>query len=192
MWCHTDGVSHPEPPVAETLVFLDRKEQGRLPVRNLSGGLVAQIATSWTGVSFTAVDDTARPLCAGSARAFGLSRRWSATTPAGVGLLAITNSVWRSRAQLTLASGETFVLRGSTWRRDFVVTDTAGATVLSVTPRAPALSLRPYEFAVQPNARRFNLAEIVALVQIWRMVRKNDDTAAAAGAVAAGVAATSA
>ena len=70
-----------------------------------------------------------------------------------------------------------------------MVTDAEGATVLSVTPRAPALSLRPYEFAVQPNARRFNLAEIVALVQIWRMVRKNDD-AAAASVVAAGVAVT--
>ena len=62
--------------------------------------------------------------------------------------------------------------------------------MLAATPRTSALSLRPYDFAVRQSQGGFSLPEIVALVQIWRMVRKSED-AAAAGAVTAGVAATS-
>ena len=175
---------------SDFLVFPDRKRHGRFPVRDADNRVVAEISTSWTGLSFVAVHGTGQPLCAGSAQAFGLSGRWRATGPDRAELLSVTKSWWRSRAELTLARGGTFTLRGSAWRRDFAVTDAADATVLAATPRTSALSLRPYDFAVHQMQGGFSVPEIVAVVQIWRLVRKSED-AGAAGAAAAGVAATS-
>jgi len=184
------GASGPSDLPPDILVFPDRKHQGRFPVRDADSRVVAEISTSWTGLSFSAVDGAGQPLCAGSVRALGLSGRWRATGPDRAELLSVTKSFWRSQAELRLARGGVSVLRGSAWRRDFAVTDADDATVLAATPRTSALSLRPYDFAVRQSQGGFSLPETVALVQIWRMVRKSED-AAAAGAVTAGVAATS-
>jgi hypothetical protein len=80
-------------------------------------------------------------------------------------------------------------VRGSAWRRDFIVTDVDGAPVLTAVPRTSAVSFRQHDYAVVQTRPVFQLPEIVALVQIWRMVRKND---AATASGAAGVAATGA
>jgi hypothetical protein len=168
----------------EVLLFPDRKQQGRFPVRDGAARVVAQIATSWTGMSFAAIDSTGEQLCAGSTRGLGLSGRWRATNSAGAWLLSVTKGFSRSAAELTLARGGVFVLRGSARRRDFAVTDVEARTVLAAAPLTSAWSLHPYDFAIE-QGRDFNLAEIVALVQIWRMLRNSED-AAAGVAVAAG------
>jgi len=60
--------------------------------------VVAEIRSSWTGLSFAAVDGAGHPLCAASAQALGLSGRWRATGPGGAELLSLAKSVWRSQA----------------------------------------------------------------------------------------------
>jgi hypothetical protein len=164
------------------LVFPDRRHRGRFPVRDDRGRLVAYIATSWTGTSFTATDADEHPVCAASQGWLGLSGRWRATGPDGEPLLEVSSGVLRPRAEVTLQRGGVFLLRGSAWRRDFIVTDPAGETVLGAVPRTPALSFRQHDYAVAQARPVFGLPEIVALVQIWRMVRKNEASAAAGSA----------
>jgi hypothetical protein len=171
------------------LVFPDRKQRGRFPVHDAAGALVALISTPWTGTSFTATDADLRPLCAGRAARWGLSGRWVATGPDGAPLFELRKSTWRSSAELTLTRGGAFAIRGSAWKRDFTITRTGSTDPLvSAVPRTKALSLRPHDYAVQQLEPVLDLAELVAAVQIWRLVRKNDD--ATAGATAATIAAT--
>lgn len=160
-------------------MFTDRKHQGRFAVHDGDDRLVAQISTSWTGMSFAAVDGGGHRLCAGSARRLGLS--WRATGPDRADLLSLTKSLRRAQAEVALTRGGVFVLRGSTWRRDFAVTDGDGGTVLAVTAETSAVSLRPFDFAVRQRQPGLDLAEIVAMVQIWRMVRDGEDAAVAVG-----------
>lgn len=172
------AAARPPDLLSDILVFPDRLRQRRFPVLDADGRVAAEIGASWTGLSFAAVDGAGQPLCAASAQALGLSGRWRATGPGGAALLSFTRSAWRSRAEVTLARGGVFVVRGSAWRRDFAVTDEASATVLAATPRTSALSLHPHDFAVQLRGGGYHLAEIVALIQIWRMVRKSEGDAA--------------
>jgi hypothetical protein len=175
---------------AVQLVFPDRKQRGRFPVHDEAGAVVALISTAWTSTSFTATDADLRPLCAGRAARWGLSGRWVATGPDGASLLELRKSTWRSSAELTLARGGTFAIHGSAWKRDFTIT-VVGSTdpVVSAVPRTKAMSLHPYDYSVQQHEPVLDLAELVAAVQLWRLVRKNDD--AAAGAAAATIAVTS-
>ena len=175
---------------SQLLVFPDRKVQGRYPVLDGDDQVVATIATTWTGSSFTAVDADGRPLCTGRAAMWGLSGRWTTTGPDGGPLLTVVKSVWRAQAVVTLASGGTLTVAGSVWKREFAVSDAAGRAVLAATPRTSALSLHPHDFAVRRHPDGLTVPEVVALVQSWRMARKSDDATAAGGA-AAGVAATS-
>lgn len=167
-----------------SLVFPDRRQKGRFPVRDDDDQVVALISASWTGTSFAATDGDGQPLCAGATNWLGLSGRWQATGADGSPLLAVNKSFWRSSAEVTLQRGGSFVVRGSAWRRDFTVVDAFGETVLAAVPRTSALSFRPHDFAVQQVRPALRLPEIVALVQTWRMVRKSEDAAAAGGGAA--------
>ena len=84
--------------------------------------------------------------------------------------------------------GGDFVVRGSAWRRDFTVTDATGTSVLTAAAQTSALSFRPHDYAVQQTGTVLRLPEIVAIVQIWRMIKKSDSAAAAGAATAAGAA----
>jgi uncharacterized protein YxjI len=170
---------------AATLVFPDRRHRGTFPVRDGGGRLVARIATRWTGTAFTAADADGHPLCAASTGWFGLRGRWRATGPDGRPLLQVDRSLLRPRATLTLAAGARFAIHGSVWRRDFSITDAAGLPVLTAVPTTPALSLRPHDYAVAVVRPVLGLAEVVALVQIWRMAAKGDDSAGGATATMA-------
>ncbi|MDP9100777.1 MAG: hypothetical protein M3N21_01300 [Actinomycetota bacterium] len=178
----------PEPvlPVGAVLAFPDRRQDGSFPVRGVDGRVVARLSPRWTGSSFQAVDVAGAPLCAGSRLGWGLSGRWQVSGADGSALMSVSKGWWRPEARAALARGGDYVLRGSAWRRRFVVTDVAGSPVLTALPRTSALSMHPYDFAVEVNATGWSLAEVVGLVQTWRMARKSDDTAAA-GSVAATV-----
>ena len=80
------------------------------------------------------------------------------------------------------------VFRGSPWKRDFTVTDPAGPTVLNAVPQTGALSIHPHDYAVQQTGPVFDLAEMVAVVQIWRMVKKQEGAAGVVGIGAIGAA----
>ena len=175
-------MDHPTP---SWLTFADRVRKGRVPVRDANDAVVAEIVTSWTGTSFRAFDAEGGPLCSGTATWLGMSGRWEVTDGVGEPLLTLRKSPWRAQAELELARGGTFRVRGSTWRRGFAVLDAAGDVVLAAVPQSSALSFRAYAFGVQQTGGRLTLAEVVALVQVWRLLRKNEDAAAAGGAVAA-------
>ena len=158
----------------EVLIFADRKHRGRFPVRDGDSRLIAEISTSWTGMSFTALDAAGHHLCAGSAHRLGLSG-WRATGPHGADLLSLTKSFRRAQAEVRLTRGGVFVLGGSTWRRDFTVTRADGRTVLALAPPPSARVAGAADFAVHEFEEGLDLAETVALVQIWRMVRNGED-----------------
>jgi uncharacterized protein YxjI len=169
--------------VPTVLAFPDRRHEGRFPVTDQDGRVVARISARWSGTSFTVTDAGGRPLCAGTAGRWGLARSWRATGPDGRPLLSVTTSLMFTKAEVHIERGADFVVRGSAWRRDFAVTDVDGQTVLTAVPRTSSWSFRQHDYAVQQTRPVLDLAEVVALVQTWRMVRKND--AAAAGAAGA-------
>jgi uncharacterized protein YxjI len=173
--------------LATTLVFADRRRAGAYPVTDQSGADVALIRRGLGRERFVAEDPTGARLCAGSAGRWGTSNLWRATGSAGEPLLELRKDLLRTRAGLRLERGGDLVVHGSVWRRDFEVRE-GDLVVLSAVPRTSALSMRPYEYGVQQHSDRLTLAEIVAVVHIWRMLRKRDDASAAGAASTAVIA----
>ena len=178
-------MTDPEP---RWLAFPDRRASGQFPVTDASGVVVARIQPSWTGTSFVAVDADGAAICAARVPWGGLSSTWRATGPDAGPLLSVTRRFLRSGATVRLERGGDLVVRGSAWRRDFTVTDASGASALTAAPRTSALSFRPHDYAIQQSGHVLRLPEIVAIVQIWRMIKKTESAAAAGAATAAGAA----
>src|SRR4051794_14626691 len=172
---------------ATTLVFADRRRAGAYAVADQSGADVAMIRRGIGRERFVAEDPTGARLCAGSAGRWGTSNLWRATDSTGSPLLELSKDLWRARASLRLERGGELVVHGSVWRRDFEVRD-SDLVVLSAVPRTSALSMRPYEYGVQQHSGRLTLAEVVAVVHIWRTLRKRDDASAAGAASTAVIA----
>lgn len=176
---HVASVGTPEAP--EALGFPGRKQDGR-PVTGPDGRLLAAIRVSWTGTSFSAVDAAGDVLCAASVGLRGLSRTWVATGP-GRPLLSLRRR-GGSSADVTLVRGGAFRVQGSVWTRDVTVIGQDGATVVSAVPASSAWSFHPHDDAVRLVEPAFDLAELVALVQIWRTAKRNDAAGGAAAAMA--------
>lgn len=171
-----------------SLKFSDRRRHGAYDVTD-SNGVVARIAVSWTGNRFTATDARGAPLCAAWTSWWRLPTRWDATGPDGSPLLtARMRGIAKTRAEVDLQRGDRFLIQGSTWRRDFRVTGEHGEVVLTAAPRSSVLSLRPHDYAVQRTPGTLQLAEVVALVQIWRATTEEESATTAGGAVAGGAA----
>ena len=170
-----------------TLVFGDRRRDGAYPVTDSAGVVVARLRVNRAGSSFVAEDATGSTLCTGSSGRWGLSNLWRATGSAGQRLLEVRKNMLRARAAVSLTRGGGMVVEGSVWRRDFQVRDT-DRVVLSASPQTSVISPRPYEYAVTQQSDALTLAETVAVVQIWRLLRKRDDASAAAAASTAVIA----
>jgi hypothetical protein len=112
----------------------------------------------------------------------------AATGPGGNPLLSVTNKLFRSGALVRLGGGAELVVRGIAWRRGFTVADRSGSPVLVATPQTSAMSFRPHDYAVQQTGTLLRLPEIVAIVQIWRTVKKSESASAAGAVTAAGAA----
>ena len=169
------------------LVFADRRLDSAYSVTDASGAVIARIRVRRGGARFQAEDATGSTLCAGSTSRWGLSNLWRATGPAGDPLLELRKSTLRARANLRLARGGDMIVEGSVWRRDFQVRD-GDRIVLRALPQTSVISMRPYEYAVTRPADALTLAETLAVVQIWRLLRKRDDASAAAAASTAVIA----
>jgi hypothetical protein len=175
--------SAPESPAA--LVFPDRRLKGRFPVKDVDGAELAFISTPWTGSSFTVVDPYARPLCTGTARWGGLSGTWRSVGNDGEPILVVRRHVLRTAADIELPRDcTTYRIRGSAWRRNFAVLDSADREIARAVPRTSAISPRQHDYEVRQIRPVFRLDEMIALVQSWRMLMKAD-AHAAGGAVAA-------
>ena len=170
------------------LLFPDRRRDGAFPVIDTDGLVVAHIAPTWSRSRFTATDGAGAPLCQGAAGALGISRVWRATGADGSPLVTIANAFFAARADVHLARGGSYKVRGGSWRRSFTVTTLEGVPVLEAMPRTSAISFHPHDYEVRVLQPAFELAEVVALVQTWRMVRTAEFAGAASGAAAAAVA----
>jgi hypothetical protein len=113
-----------------------------------------------------------------------LSGTWRALRGHDEPIIAVHRHVFRTVADVDLPrDGTTYRIRGSAWRRNFVVLDNADSEVLTALPRTSAWSPRQHDYEVRQLRPVFQLVEMIALVQIWRMVKKAET--AAAGSVAA-------
>ncbi len=166
------------------LRFTDRRDRGAFPVHDAAGLEVARITTGRAGTRFNATDSNGALLCAGEATWLGLSGVWRISGPSGQPLLAVRMSPLRTRAVASLERGDDVVISGSVWRRDFQVTDASGDVILTAVPASAPLSLQPHEYVIEQPKSTLSLAEVVAVVATWRLMRKADS------AVVAGVAAT--
>lgn len=165
----------------EILVFPDRRIDGAFPVTDGHGNPIARVSAAWSGGRFTVTTIGGEPVCAGSTSRWWLSGRWQVSGADGTPLLAMTARPLRNAADVQLARGGDLTVRGSPWRRDFTVIDDRGRTVLSGVPRTPAVSSRQHDYAVhQPTPGALRLAEVIAIVQVWRMVKKSDTAVLAA------------
>lgn len=170
------------------LLFPDRRRDGAFPVIDADDLVVAHIVPKWSRSRFTATDGEGGPLCQGAAGALGISRVWRATGADGSPLVTITNAFFAARADVELARGGSYKVRGSSWRRSFTMTTLEGVPVLEAIPRTSAISFHPHDYEVRVLEPVFELAELVALVQTWRMVRAAEVAGAASGATAAAIA----
>jgi hypothetical protein len=179
------GAGREETPPAgpQSFVFPDCRERGTFPVRNSRGRAVARITASWTGTRFTVSTPDGQPLCAATTGWLGLSGNWQATRDDDGPLLQVRATLLRSAATVTLARGGTLLVRGSAWRRDFIVTDGTDRVVLTAAPRTSALSIHPQDYAVTLLQPVLDLTELIALVQIWRMVGRTETTSGSGVAV---------
>jgi hypothetical protein len=159
----------------DILLFPDRRIDGAFPVTDSHGNPVARVSAARRGSRFTVTSVDRRPLCAGGASRWWLSGKWQVTDADGAPLLTVTATPLRNRASVRLARGGELTLRGSSWRRDFTLLDAAGRIVLSAAPRTSAISPRQHDYAVQQSIPPvLDLAEVIAVVQVWRMVKKSD------------------
>lgn len=167
-----------------TLLFPGRRVDGALPVTDPAGNALARITVAKGGGRFTAATADGSTVCQGRTSRWSLSGTWRVTGAAGGALLSVTAKPLRSTAAVSLADGRRLVVHGSPWRRGFTVTDQDGRTVLTGTPRTGALSPRQYDYAVrQPTPGSLQLAEVIAIVQVWRMVQKSEAAVLAASTV---------
>ena len=155
----------------DVMAFADRKTDGAYDVTEPSGTVVARIHVPlWSGSSFTATTAAGEPLCAGR-RAGLFTTTWQATDPAGR-FLGSVRSGFLSPKVVTLADGRTLSLRGELWRRDWSLLDVEGHPVLSSTPTTSSWSFRPDAWLVRCHDLSLDLDEVVAVVQLNRMMVK--------------------
>jgi uncharacterized protein YxjI len=166
-----------------SLRFTDRRDGGAFPVHDANGIEVARIKTGRAGTRFNATDNNGALLCAGVAGWLGLSGVWRMSGPGGQPLLTVRKSPLRARAVASLDRGDDLVIRGNVWKRDFQVTDAAGAVILTAVPSSASLSLQPHEYMIQQPEHVLGLAEVVSIVATWRLIRKSDNAALAGTAV---------
>jgi len=175
----------------DTLLFPERRIHGAFPVTDAHGNPVARVTATWGGGRFSVTAGDGGPLCDGATSRWWLSGKWQVTDARGQPLLTVTAKPLRNTAAVHLTRGGDLIVRGSPWRPDFAVVDQNGRTVLSAAPRTSPVSPRQHDYAVhQSIPGTLHPAEVIAIVQVWRMVKKSDaavltattSTAAAAGA----------
>ena len=172
-----------EDPMTEqdTLFFPERRIDGAFPVTDAHGNPVARVTATWSGGRFSVTSIDRGQLCEGATSRWWLSGKWQVNDADGAPLLTVAAKPLRNSAVVHLARDGDLIVRGSPWRRDFTVADPQGRTVLSAAPRTSSVSPRQHDYAVhQSTPGALRLAEVIAIVQVWRMVKKSDAAVLAA------------
>jgi hypothetical protein len=154
---------------ADLLVLAGRKTSGRFAVRDGLGGLTAQISVPWHGSSFTVTRPDGTVLCAAALGKYGFSSTWKVTGGDGRELLTTR---WRwtgSTAWITLDRGDKLLLRTRWWKEGFTLVDANGVEVVRAAPATRRRSIRRRDCVVRQVEPTLDLAELVAVMQIWRM-----------------------
>ncbi len=155
----------------DVLAFDDTKTDGAYAVSEPSGAVAAWIRVPWTGSSFSASTAAGEPLCTGRRAGF-FSVSWEAVDPRGVTLSSVRSSFWGTGKTVTLADGRVLTLRGQLFGRDWSLLDAAGRDVVSSTPTTSSWSWRPDAWLVRCHDLSLSLAEVIAVVQLNRMMVK--------------------
>lgn len=162
----------------DVLDFADKKTDGAYAVTEPSGAPVAWLqVSSWTGASFSATTASGEPLCTGRRTGF-FSVTWEAVDPGGRVLGSVRSAFWGNSKVVTLADGRTLTLRGQLFGRDWSLIDGSGRDVLSSTPTSSGWSFRPDAWLVRCHDLSLSLAEVVAVVQLNRMMVKSSRASA--------------
>lgn len=158
------------------LGFRDRKEGGRLPVNGPDGQPVAFIATKPLSSNFEVTGADGIPLCTGSARFAGLSGHREDRAPSGAVLVSFA-SRWRTDVA-TLADGRSFSITGKWLGADWQAIAEDGSVGLSSVKGPGAGMFHPDDWLVAVNDATLDLAEVVAIVELHRLVVQRHRAAA--------------
>jgi len=163
----------------EHLAFDDHREDGAFLVHG-PDGVVARIEVGvWNGRSFTATTPDGVPLCSGRSRGI-FSTWWDAVDPAGAPLVSLRRSGWGgSRTRVDLG-GRAMTLHGSFSGRQWRLEDEREEVVLSSETTTGFFTFRPHAWEVQRHRDPLTLAQVVAVVQLFRLSQKAQAAAAAA------------
>lgn len=160
------------------LGFRDRKRGGRLPVDGPDGQPVAFITTRTFSAKFEVTGADGAPLCTGSARLGGLSSRREARDPSGA-LLVSYVSRWR-REVATVGDGRSFSITGRWLNANWRATADDGSVALASTKGPGAGIFHPDDWLVAVNDASLDLAQVVAMVELHRLVVQGNRAAAVA------------
>lgn len=157
----------------DVLAFADKSTGGAYDVTEPSGVVVARIRVSlWTGASFQATAANGEPLCSGRRTSFW-ANRWEAVDPTGRALGSVRNASWTgTRKAVTLADGRELSLAGNMWGREWALRDAEGHDILSSTPTTGTWTFHPDAWLVRSHDASLDLAQVVGVVQLNRMMVK--------------------
>lgn len=169
----------------DALAFADKKQDGAFPVTAPDGSVVARIEVNWSGSSFDATTAAGAPLCSGKHRSI-FSNSWDAHDPAGALLASVRRSFWGNRKHLTLPDGRALTISGRAFSRDWTLTDQAGQVVVAADAQGSGFSFHPDAFVVQCYDDSLELAQIISIVEVNRLIVKAGRRSAAAAGGGAG------
>lgn len=119
-----------EQPVPEnTLLFPDKKEDGRYPVTDPQEPPVAYIDTNRSGSSFTATTADGADLCVSKRRGV-LSRHWDIVDGTSAPL-ASQRSRWSLGTAVEMPDGRELSIKGNWTNRGWTMTDEQGNVLLA-------------------------------------------------------------
>lgn len=165
----------------DVLAFADKKREGAYDVNEPSGTVVARIRVSmWSGSKFEATTGSGEPLCTGRKRTWSSS--WDAVDPAGAPLVTVKGTAFSSKRRVTLPDERVLVLQGRWFGRDWALRDEAGNDVLTSEPMNSIWSFHPDAWIVRSHDATLSLAQVVAIVELHRLVVKAENASSSAGA----------
>ena len=109
------------------------------------------------------------------------SNTFDAYDPTGAVLASVRRSAWGRSKSVTLADGRELRVEGRLFARDWTVTDPGGRVAIEAVAQGSSWSFHPDAFVVRCYDSTIGLAELVAIVELNRIMVKAARQSTSAG-----------